>query len=142
VLRQRLLHPGILAALAAAGHGSTVLVADGNFPAATAPLPHVPRVYLNLEPDRFRVTDVLDVLLSAIPVELATFMSPDGRAGGRVPPVHDDLRHGLSPEIPTQVVGRTDFYALVHGTDLALVIATADTRPFANVLLTIGVRTT
>jgi L-fucose mutarotase/ribose pyranase (RbsD/FucU family) len=35
VLRTRLLHPEILAALAGAGHGSRVLIADGNYPFST-----------------------------------------------------------------------------------------------------------
>jgi L-fucose mutarotase len=32
VLTTRLLHPQILAALGEAGHGATVLIADGNYP--------------------------------------------------------------------------------------------------------------
>jgi L-fucose mutarotase len=39
VLRTRLIHPEILAALATAGHGSQLLLSDGNFPHATASPP-------------------------------------------------------------------------------------------------------
>jgi len=46
VLRYRLTHPEILAALASAGHGSTVLLADGHYPAATAAGPHAITVAL------------------------------------------------------------------------------------------------
>ena len=37
MIRGKLIHPEILAALAGAGHGSKVLITDGNFPHATAP---------------------------------------------------------------------------------------------------------
>jgi L-fucose mutarotase len=59
VLRTRLIHPEILAALAAAGHGSQLLLSDGNFPHATASPPGARRVYLNLSPGRVTVTEVL-----------------------------------------------------------------------------------
>ncbi|HOS03406.1 MAG TPA: RbsD/FucU domain-containing protein, partial [Candidatus Hydrogenedentes bacterium] len=35
MLKQRLIHPEILDALAAAGHGSKILITDGNYPAST-----------------------------------------------------------------------------------------------------------
>ena len=35
MLKQTLIHPDILEALAAAGHGSKILITDGNFPAST-----------------------------------------------------------------------------------------------------------
>ena len=39
MLKTRLLHPEILNALARAGHGSRVLIADGNYPFATEAAP-------------------------------------------------------------------------------------------------------
>ena len=39
MLNYTLVHPPLLRALAAAGHGSQVLLADGNYPAATANRP-------------------------------------------------------------------------------------------------------
>jgi len=63
VLRYRLTHPEILAALASAGHGSTVLLADGHYPAATAAGPHAITVALNLAPGTVTVTEVLDLLV-------------------------------------------------------------------------------
>ena len=70
MLRTRLIHPEILAALAAAGHGSQVLVSDGNFPHATATPPAARRVYLNLSPGRVTVTEVLEALAASRPLVL------------------------------------------------------------------------
>ena len=50
MLRLKLLHPELLGRLAAMGHGSQVLIADGNYPVATAAGPAAHRVYLNLAP--------------------------------------------------------------------------------------------
>lgn len=144
MIRARLLHPEILRHLAAAGHGSTVLISDGNFPHATGPRPDAPRVYLNLAPDVLRVTDVLAVLLEAIPVESAAVMAPQpipGAPDPDTPAVHGDLLAVLGPDLVVDRLPRHDFYAATKGDDLALVIATGDLRPYANVLLTIGVVT-
>jgi L-fucose mutarotase len=142
MLRQRLIHPGILGALAAAGHGSTVLISDGNFPHATGPTRSALHVYLNLAPDRLRVTEVLEVLASAIPIEAATLMEPDERAPGDPDPAaHAAVVELLDGVGDIRRVGRTAFYVLTRSDDLALVVATGDVRPYANVLLTIGVVT-
>ena len=70
MLKQRLTHPEILSvALAAAGHGSKVLITDGNYPASTKVGDNAALVYLNLAPGKPTVTEVLDILLTAIPVE-------------------------------------------------------------------------
>ena len=66
MLTYRLLHPEILEALAAAGHGSRVLIADGNYALATNTSDRARRVFLNLAPDLVRVTDVLGVLAEAM----------------------------------------------------------------------------
>ena len=76
MLTYRLLHPEILLALGEAGHGARVLIADGNYPVSTHSNPAARRVFLNLAPDRPRVTEVLEVLAEAIPVEAAHVMSP------------------------------------------------------------------
>ena len=50
MLKNRLLHPDILAALGRAGHGSKVLIADGNYPFSTTLGPNAMLVSLNLSP--------------------------------------------------------------------------------------------
>jgi L-fucose mutarotase/ribose pyranase (RbsD/FucU family) len=50
VLETELLHPPLLAALAAAGHGDHIVIADANFPLRTATDRSVDVVHLNLRP--------------------------------------------------------------------------------------------
>ena len=89
MLKTRLLHPEILAALGEAGHGAQVLIADGNYPLATRSNPDAYRVFLNLEPGKLTVTDVLSVIADAIPVEAAYVMGPDD---GSEPSIYEDFR--------------------------------------------------
>jgi hypothetical protein len=63
MLKTRLLHPEILAALAASGHFSQVLVADGNFPVAGNRGRNAHVVHLNLTPGTLDAITVLDALL-------------------------------------------------------------------------------
>ena len=64
MLRTGLIHPQMLEALGKAGHGSLVLLSDGNFPHDTAPHRSAPRVYLNLRPGMISVIDALQAVLS------------------------------------------------------------------------------
>lgn len=136
MLNYRLLHPAILAALGEAGHGSQILIADGNYPLATATQPLARQVFLNLAPDLLRVTEVLDVLAGAVPLEAAHVMVPED---GPVPPIFAEFR-ALLPGRTLQPLGRFGFYATARSQDLVLAIATGDRRVYANILLTIGVR--
>ncbi|HUQ78538.1 MAG TPA: RbsD/FucU family protein [Patescibacteria group bacterium] len=135
MLKTRLLHPGILGALGEAGHGAQVLIADGNYPLLTRSSGHARRVYLNLAPGLVTVTDVLAVLVGAIPIEAAHVMVPDS---GEEPAIFHDFRR-LLPDIPLQALARVPFYETARGPDLALAIATGEQRIYANLLLTIGV---
>ena len=135
MLTTRLLHPEILAALGEAGHGAQVLIADGNYPLATRSNPDAYRVFLNLEPGKLTVTDVLSVIAEAIPVEAAFVMGPDD---GSEPSIFADFRE-LLPDTELQRLGRFDFYDMARSSDCALAIATGEQRLYANILLTIGV---
>jgi len=135
MLRYRLLQPDILRALAEGGHGGRVLIADGNYPLATGSRDGARRVYLNLAPDRLRVTDVLEVLVDAVLFEAAHVMQPDSR---REPAIFAEFR-AMLPGIPLQPLERFRFYEAARGPDLTLAIATGERRIYANLLLTIGV---
>ena len=138
MLKHTLLHPGLLSALASSGHGGQVLLADGNYPYTTIKHPQAEVVYLNLSPGLVGVDDVLRALLDTTPVEAATFMrSPDGAAVA----AHDDYRALLGPDVVVSEAERFAFYDEVRRSSVATVVATADTRICANLLLTIGVRT-
>ena len=135
MLKTGLLHPGILAALGEAGHGARILIADGNYPLLTRSNGSAHRVYLNLAPGLVTVTDVLRVLLDAVPVEAAHVMVPDS---GEEPDIFAEFRR-LLPDVPLQASGRLAFYEAARGPDVALAVATGEQRIYANLLLTIGV---
>jgi L-fucose mutarotase len=138
MIRGQLIHPEILGALAGAGHGSTVLISDGNFPHDTAPAAGAMRVYLNLSPGRVTVSEVLAALVSAIAIESAALMTPQDPTDW-VPPAHAEIEGLMPAGTEIRRLPRTAFYEATRDDSLALVIATGDTRPYANVLLTIGV---
>lgn len=135
MLRYRLTHPDILATLAAAGHGSRVLIADGHYPVSTGAAPGAVRVWLNLTPDHPTVPDVLDVLLDAVVVEAATVMQPPA---GPDPGVFTEFARLLA-DAPLERRGRFEFYDAARSSDVALVIGTGERRTYANLLLTLGV---
>ena len=135
MLKYRLLHPELLRALGEAGHGARVLIADGNYPLVTRSPERARRVYLNLAPDLLRVTDVLAVLVDAIPVEAAHVMTP---GTGDEPPVFTEFRR-LLPGVELSPLSRFDFYDAASAPDVAVAIATGERRIYANLLLTIGV---
>lgn len=155
MLRYGLTHPTMLAALAAAGHGSRVLISDGHYPHTTGANPAAERVYLNLSPDRLLVTEVLAALIDAVPIEAAAVMTPapgpadpsdlSGSSGSSgpselsEPEIFAEFRTAL-PGIPLESLDRFTFYDTARGPDTALVVATGDRRTYANLLLTIGVR--
>ncbi len=135
MLKTSLLHPEILRALAGAGHGATVLIADGNYPASTGVAAGAARVYLNLAPGLITATDALRVLTTAIPIEAAHVMQT---ADGTEPPIWEEFR-ALLPGLALTPVERFAFYDLASRPQTCLVIATGEQRVYANVLLTIGV---
>lgn len=136
MLKTKLLHPEILKALGGAGHGSKVLIADGNYPFGTGGNPAATRVYLNLAPGLVTATDVLRVLVEAIPIEAAAVMQP---ASGEEPPIFNEFRAILPKGVALEPLGRVEFYDAGRHLDTPLVIATGEQRIYANLLLTIGV---
>jgi len=135
MLKTTLLHPEILYALGSAGHGSKVLISDGNYPHTTGSNPAAEKVYLNLAPGVLNVTEVLRVLVQAIPIEAVHVMQT---ADGSEPPIWEDFRT-LLPEQRLAPLERFAFYHAASNSDVALVIATGEQRIYANILLTIGV---
>ena len=132
MLKYGLVHPPLLAALGRAGHGSGVLIADGNYPHAASGAAEI--IHLNLAPGVVRVDQVLEAVLDAVPVERARIMIPDDGE----PEVLADF-HRLLPGIRLEELERGAFYAAAQDPATAVLVATADERTFANLLLTIGV---
>jgi L-fucose mutarotase len=137
----RLIHPQILAALGRAGHSARVLIADGNYPAATKRPAGAALVSLNLSPGVVDCVQVLTALAAAIPIEAAAVMRPE-RSGpygmDEDPEIWQAFRTVIS-DIELEPLDRFAFYEAASSDDVALVIATGEQRLYANLLLTIGV---
>ena len=136
MLKTKLLHPEILKVLGTAGHGSKILIADGNYPFTTGSSKSAIKVFLNLMPGIPKVTDVLKALVDIIPIEAAEVMMPD--TGDR-PNIFQEFEGILPKDIELKNLGRFEFYDCVREKNTALVIATSEQRIYANLLLTIGV---
>ena len=135
MLKTTLLHPEILYALGTAGHGSRVLISDGNYPHTTGSNPAATRVFLNFAPGVLTVTEILKVIAQAIPVESVSVMAT---ADGSEPPIWSEFRDIL-PENTLESLERFAFYDAASKDNVALVIASGEQRIYANILLTIGV---
>jgi L-fucose mutarotase len=136
MLKTPLLHPEILSALAASGHFSQVLIADGNFPVAGNRGPNARIVHLNLTPGILDALTVLDALLTAVPVQAATVMEPPAEFQ---PPIHELYRQKLGDAVTWTQMERWAFYEKIASPRTTLMIATGEQRRFANLLLEIGV---
>lgn len=147
MLKGSLIHPDILRALGRAGHGSQVLIADGNYPADTTLGPNAELVSLNLSPGIITATQVLAAVASAVPIEVATVMATLTEAPyamAEPPLIWSEFAEilaaaGFSDGL--QQIERFSFYQAARSPDVALTIVTAEQRIYANVLLTIGVVT-
>jgi L-fucose mutarotase len=146
MLKSQLLHPEILRIAAKAGHHSKILIADGNYPAATKKGPNAELVCLQLMPGVPTVAQVLRALLSAIPIDHVNTMGippDDPYAQQGEPPVWDEYRRVIKDsgsELVLEPILKWDFYRHVESPDHVLTIQTADQALWANVLLTMGCR--
>jgi L-fucose mutarotase len=135
MLKSQLLHPEILGALAESGHGGKILIGDGNYPFSTNANPAAKRVFLNFMPGKLSATEVLEGIVSAVPLEAADVMTPDS---GEEPAIFADFRR-LLPGLELTKNTRFPFYDMCREHNVFLVIATGEQRIYANLLLTIGV---
>jgi len=134
MLTTNLIHPQIMAALAKCGHGSKILIADGNYPLAEK-TGNAEKVFLGLVRGKPTVTEVLDALLSVINVEKAEVMLPDD---GSTPEIFAEFRQQLDGMELTGL-GRWEFYdACMAENAIVLAISTGEQRVYANILLTVG----
>jgi L-fucose mutarotase len=136
MLKSKLLHPEILSALARNGHGSRLLIADGNYPFTTGVPENAQKVFLNLAPGLLSVTEVLQIIRDAISIESYIVMLPPDEVPQAI---HEEFMEILGESIPVIKMKKIDFYKEARTLDTCLVIATGEIRRFANILITIGV---
>lgn len=146
MLKHRLIHPTINSILGAAGHHARILIADGNYPASSKKGPNAEIVHLNLMPGVVTCDQVLQAVLSAIPVEAVNTMMYETTGPYALtedPPVWTDYRNTLSAakvDLPLEPLEKWEFYDAVATPDHVLTIQTADQQRYANILLSVGVR--
>jgi L-fucose mutarotase len=148
MLNGPLLHPDILRVLARSGHHSKVLIADGNYPAANKRGPQAELVSLQLSPGVPTVAQVFAAILGTVAIDEVNTMGVDredsyAAATPGDPPVWAEYRRILTAagsKCELVPIVKWDFYAAVESPDHVLTIQTADTAPWANVLLSLGCR--
>ena len=146
MLKYLLIHPQINEVIGRAGHHGKILIADGNYPASSKKGPNAELVCLNLMPGVVSCMQVLQALLSAVPVEAVNTMMYEREGPYALqedPTVWEQYRAVLRAaglDLKLEPIEKWDFYKAVATPDHVLTIQTADQQRFANVLLTIGVR--
>jgi len=146
MLKHQLIHPEINAVLGRAGHHGKVLIADGNYPASSTLGPRAQLVSLNLSPGLVTCTQVLQALVTAIPIEAAQTMMYETTGPYALredPPVWAQYRQVFQEaqlDLRLEPLEKWAFYEAVKTSDHVLTIQTADQQRFANLLLSIGVR--
>lgn len=147
MLKHDLIHPRINEVLGRAGHHSTILIADGNYPAWNKKGPNAELVCLNLSPGVVSCSQALRAILSAVAIDRVNTMgipADDPYAQKGEPPVWADYRRILKEsgsELSLEPIMKWDFYQAVASPDHVLTIQTGDQALWANILLTMGCRT-
>ena len=135
-----LLTPDALHALASMGHGDNVAIVDANFPAASIAGKGGARL---VQLAGASATQVLKAVLQVLPLDdfvpqAAWTMQVVGNAGAIPEPVAEfaaELRQ--AGEAPAGTLERFDFYQRAQSA--FLILRTAETRKYGNILLRKGV---
>lgn len=134
MLKTKLIHPEIMAALSRCGHGSKILIADGNYPLAEKS-GDAKKVYLGIQPGLPTVTQVLEAIHSVCEIEKAEVMLPED---GSIPAIFSEFQTELGG-MALDGLSRYPFYeACMAPGSVYLAISTGEQRTFGNILLTIG----
>ena len=146
MLLHQLIHPKINEVIGRAGHHGKILIADGNYPASSTLGPNAELVSLNLSPGVVTCNQILQALVTAIPIEEANTMMYETEGPYALtedPPVWNDYRDTFKAanlDLELKPIEKWDFYEAVNTRDHVLTIQSADQQRFANLLLSIGVR--
>ena len=146
MLKHLLIHPKINEVIGRAGHHAKILIADGNYPSSTKKGPNAEQVCLNLMPGVVTCAQVLQAILSAVPIDLVNTMMYETTgpyALASDPPVWEEYRRVLAAsgvKLELTPIEKWAFYDAVATPDHVLTVQTADQQRFANILLSIGVR--
>ena len=135
MIKTEIIHPYLLQALAQCGHKANILIADANYSFLTNSSPRARIIYLNFSPGLISSVVILQKMLGYINIEKAVLMScPDDFDNT----IAREYRTLLAESTAVEYVTREAFYALAKSSDTLLVVASGETRRFANILLTVG----
>src|SRR4051812_22499035 len=146
MLKHLLIHPKINEVVGRAGHHARILIADGNYPASSKKGPIAEVVCMNLMPGVVTCAQVLEAVLSAVPIDAINTMGYETEGPYALksdPPVWDDYRgviRAAGLDLELEPIEKWAFYDAVSTDDHVLTVQTADQQRFANILLSIGVR--
>ncbi|QMI03366.1 RbsD/FucU family protein [Citrobacter sp. RHB25-C09] len=135
MIKSDIIHPDLLQGLAQCGHKANILITDANYSFLTNTSPLARIVWLNFSPGLISSTVILEKILGYINVEKATLMSSPVDFDNTIEREYRDI---LSPMAEFEYVERNAFYSQAKSSDTMLVIASGETRRFANILLTVG----
>lgn len=131
-----LLTPDLLKYLAEMGHGDELVIADGNFPAAS-----MARNLVRLDGNSAK--EVLEAVLSVFPLDQydsSNFVLMEVVKGDNVNPViwkdFDIILNKYEPEMNASYMERFDYYE--RAKKAYLVIATSEQAQYANIILKKG----
>ncbi|NYE03324.1 L-fucose mutarotase [Bacillus niacini] len=132
-----IISPELMKALMEMGHGDEIVLADGNFPAAS----HTERL---IRCDGHGISELLKAILEFLPLDTyvehpVAFMAVV--LGDSVQPTiwkdYEEIIHQLNYSFPFEFMERSEFY---HRTKMAFaVVATSETAQYANIILKKGV---
>jgi len=135
--------PELMDCLIRLGHGDEIVIADGNFPAASTAAHCVMKDVIRLP--GFSATEAVELVTTLLPIDHlydygALRMEVDG-APGRLDTVHAEVFAAIERVAPEgthlKSLERQDFYA--RAKRAFAVVATTDERPFGCFILRTGV---
>lgn len=135
MIKTEIIHPDLLQALAQCGHKANILIADANYSFLTNSSPRARIIYLNFSPGLISSVVILQKMLGYINIEKAVLMSCPNDFDNTIAREYRTL---LAESTAVEYVTREAFYALAKSSDTLLVVASGETRRFANILLTVG----
>lgn len=134
----KIISPDLLKILMEMGHGDEIVLADGNFPAAS----HAQRL---VRADGHGVVELLDAILALLPLD--AFVEKRAALMQVVPgdttetPIWDEfakvLKQRTSLSDPFEMVERFAFYDRAR--KAYAIVATGESAPYANIILKKGV---
>ncbi|QGN36738.1 RbsD/FucU family protein [Klebsiella oxytoca] len=135
MIKSDIIHPDLLQALAQCGHKANILLTDANYSFLSNTSPQARIIWLNLSPGLIGSVVILEKILRYINVEKATLMNSPAEFDNTI---EREYRSLLGETVEFEHVERNAFYSLAKSPDTILVIASGETRRFANILLTVA----